>query len=321
MSGFTVDAELIGERLDVALAAHLGVSRSRAVATIEAGAVTVGGEPATKRQRLRDGDRVGVAELAVPEPPPAPELPPLRYRDEHLAVIAKPAGLVVHPGPGHPGGTLVDALLAAGIPLAPAGGEGRPGIVHRLDRDTSGLMVVASTDEAHAGLVAALQRRAVSRRYLALVLGVPEAERGRIEAPIGRDPRDRKRFAVVTAGRAAVTRYRRLATGRVPTEAGSTRPVTEVALLECALETGRTHQIRVHLTTLGHPVAGDPTYGRRADAARGLGLERPFLHAGALSFEHPVTGQPVAVGEPLPPALLAALVAAGLEDPGPLAAW
>jgi 23S rRNA pseudouridine1911/1915/1917 synthase len=317
VTGFVVGEDLAGERLDVALAAHLEVSRSRAVADIEAGVVTIDDEPATKRHRLRVGQRVEVAERPTAALPPAPPAPPIRYQDEHLAVIAKPAGLVVHPGPGHHGGTLIEALRAAGVPLAAAGGEGRPGIVHRLDRDTSGLMVVASTDQAHAGLSAALQeRRDISRRYLALVLGVPAAERGRIEAPIGRDPRDRKRFAVVHGGKPAVTRYRVLAQGEAPRElVGAEAPVS---LLGCTLETGRTHQIRVHLTTLGHAIVGDPTYGRRADVARALGLDRPFLHAAALSFVHPVTGESIHLDEPLPPALRAALTLAGLDDPGAL---
>jgi 23S rRNA pseudouridine1911/1915/1917 synthase len=318
VSGFTATDELAGERLDVALAAHLQISRSRAVASIEAGEVTVDGAAASKRHRLRTGERVEVAEPSAPTLPPAPPLPPIRHRDEHLVVLAKPAGLVVHPGPGHAGGTLVDALQAAGVPLAPAGGEGRPGIVHRLDRDTSGLLVVACTDVAHAGLVAALQQRSVSRRYLALVLGIPDAERGRIEAPVGRDPRDRKRFAVVAGGKPAVTRYRRLGEGEV---AGIVGDASRVSLLECALESGRTHQIRVHLTTLGHAVVGDPTYGRRADVARALGLDRPFLHAGSLAFEHPVTGSPILVEEPLPTDLTAALERAGLHEPGPLGGW
>ena len=315
MTRFVAEESAVGDRLDVVLAAHLGVSRSQAAARIAAGDVTVDGRASTKHHRVRTGEHIEVADPAPVQGPAAPPVPPIRYEDEHLLVVAKPAGLVVHPGPGHASGTLVDALLAAGFDLAPAGGEGRPGIVHRLDRDTSGLLVVARTDAAHAGLVAALQRRDVSRRYLALVSGVPAADRGRIEAPIGRDPRDRKRFAVVTDGKPAVTRYVSLGRGEVP-DVPPHR--STVSLLACRLETGRTHQIRVHLTTLGHPVVGDPTYGRRADVAAGLGLTRPFLHATALAFGHPVTGAHVALDEPLPDDLAVALVPTGIAPPGPL---
>jgi 23S rRNA pseudouridine1911/1915/1917 synthase len=184
-------------------------------------------------------------------------------------VVAKPAGLVVHPGHGHAGDTLVDALHAAGIPLAPSDDPTRPGIVHRLDRDTSGLLVVASSPAARVGLVDALRRREVRRRYLALVAGVPRDGRGRIEAPIGRDPRDRTRFAVVADGRDATTRYRVLATGQAP---GLPADAGAVALLVCGLETGRTHQLRVHLTRLGTPIVGDPVYGPRPALA---GRARP----------------------------------------------
>ena len=315
MNELLAPASVAGDRLDVVLAAHLGISRSRAAARIAAGDVTVDGKPSTKHHRVRAGEHIEIAAPAPIERPDAPPVPPIRYEDKHLLVVAKPAGMVVHPGPGHASGTLVDALAAAGHELAPAAGDGRPGIVHRLDRDTSGLLVVARTDVAYAGLVAALQHRDVSRRYLALVSGVPGADRGRIEAPIGRDPRDRKRFAVVTDGKPAVTRYVSLARGTVP-DVPPHRAT--VSLLACRLESGRTHQIRVHLTTLGHPVVGDPTYGRRADVAAGLGLTRPFLHAAALAFDHPVTGTRVAVEEPLPDELVAALEAAGIAPPGPL---
>jgi 23S rRNA pseudouridine1911/1915/1917 synthase len=296
-----------GIRLDVWLAAALEVPRSRAAARIDAGEVTVDGRPARRSHRTAAGERIAVAAAAAPDQPPAPPLPPVRHRDDHLLVVAKPPGLVVHPGAGHPGGTLVDALRAAGIPLAPAGGPDRPGIVHRLDRDTSGLLVVASTDEAHAGLVDALRRRAVARRYLALVDGVPEAAVGRIEAPIGRDPGHRRRFATVPGGKAAVTRYATVATGTV----GERR----VALLACRLETGRTHQIRVHLTAIGHPVLGDPVYGPRPAVAATLGLVRPALHAGRLAFDHPVSGARIDLAEPLPDDLVAALAVAGVPTP------
>jgi 23S rRNA pseudouridine1911/1915/1917 synthase len=314
LGDFVVDAEVVGTRLDVAVAGALAISRSRAAARIADGDVTVDGRAVNKQHRLRAGERVVMSEPAPPVAAgPAPPVPPVRFEDEHLLVVAKPAGLVVHPGAGTRDGTLVDALLATGGPLAPAGGEGRPGIVHRLDRDTSGLLMIARTDEAHAGLVAALRERRVTRHYLALVAGVPRAARGRIEGPIGRDPTDRLRFAVVADGKPAVTRYRTLATGSVPDLAAHR---AEVSLLACRLESGRTHQIRVHLTTLGHPVVGDPTYGRRTELARALGLTRPFLHAAALAFDHPVTGDRIDLVEPLPQALADALALAAIEAPG-----
>jgi 23S rRNA pseudouridine1911/1915/1917 synthase len=318
VTGFTADPEEAGSRLDVALAARLDWSRSQAAARIAAGLVLVDGAAASKQHRLREGQRVEVSEPPTVAPATPPPLPPIRYRDEHLLVLAKPAGMVVHPGHGRPHGSLVDALRGADVPLAPAGGEGRHGIVHRLDRDTSGLLVVASSDEAHAGLVAALRRREVIRRYVALVEGIPANPRGRIEAPIGRDPRDRLRFAVVVGGRSAVTRYATLGTGTFEDGAGRRR---EVAVLACTLETGRTHQIRVHLSTLGNPVVGDPTYRGSRVTAEALGLERVALHAGLLAFEHPVTGERIEVAEPLPPDLAAALRAMGLpEELGLLAA-
>lgn len=304
-----VGEELAGSRLDVALATLLDITRSQASARIDAGLVTVEGRQVNRGHRVRAGERIGVDEPPDEPSSEPPALPPIRYEDEHLLVLAKPPGLVVHPGPGHPDGTLVDALLAAGFALAPRGGEGRPGIVHRLDRDTSGLLVVALSDSTHEGLVAALRDRRVTRRYLALVAGVPASERGRIEAPIGRDPRDRKRFAVVADGKPATTRYVTLAAGRA---SGLEPARSEVALLACKLETGRTHQVRVHLTGIGHPIVGDPTYGPRTDLARAVRLERPFLHAAALSFAHPVTGAEVEVTEPLPDDLLGALDRAGI---------
>jgi 23S rRNA pseudouridine1911/1915/1917 synthase len=311
---FEVTADDAGERLDVVVAARLGVSRSRAAARLAAGEVRLDGVPGRKQDRVRAGQQVEVAAPPAPAPVAPPPLPPVVYRDEHLVVVAKPAGLVVHPGHGHAGDTLVDALHAAGVPLAPGDDPDRPGIVHRLDRDTSGLLVVASTSAAAAGLVAALRRREVRRRYLALVAGVPRDARGRIEAPIGRDPRDRTRFAVVADGREATTRYRVLATGRAP---GLAVDAGAVALLVCGLETGRTHQVRVHLTRLGTPIVGDPVYGPRPALAAALGLARPFLHAAALAFRHPVTGERVAVTEPLPPELRSALARAGLPVPLP----
>jgi 23S rRNA pseudouridine1911/1915/1917 synthase len=311
VSDFHIGEEHRGSRLDVVLADLLGESRSRAAVRIADGRVTVDGRVVGKNHRVTAGEHVEVAAAEVAASTnPAPPLPPVRYEDEHLLVVAKPAGLVVHPGHGNPDGTLVDALQAAGTPLAPAGGAERPGIVHRLDRDTSGLLAVAKTDEAHAGLVEQLRVRRVERRYLALVDGVPPRPRARIEAPIGRDPRDRLRFAVVATGREAVTRYEVLGEGHAQNADGISG---EVSLLSCRLETGRTHQIRVHLASLGNPVSGDTTYRADVRLARALGLTRPFLHAAALTFDHPVTGTRVEVTEPLPADLRAAATIAGLE--------
>jgi 23S rRNA pseudouridine1911/1915/1917 synthase len=306
-AGSTAGASDDGERLDVVLARMLDTSRARAAARIDAGEVTVDGLAARRSQRVASGQRIDVAASRAPAPAAIPPLPPIRFRDDHLVVVAKPAGLVVHPGPGHGSGTLVDALLGAGVPLAPAGGEGRPGIVHRLDRDTTGLLVVACTDPVHAALVEALRERTVVRRYLALVDGVPAAASGRIEAPIGRDPAHRRRFATVPEGKPATTRYRTVVTGEVEGRA--------VSLLACRLVTGRTHQIRVHLTAIGHPVLGDPVYGPRPRVAAALGLTGPALHAGRLAFTHPVTGEAIDLTEPLPRHLEVALERAGIAVP------
>lgn len=307
-----VGEEQDGLRLDVMLAGALGVSRSAAAQRIDAGGVSVDGRPARRSRGLVAGEVVEVAAVAPREAGPAPELPPVRYRDEHLVVLAKPAGLVVHPGAGHEDDTLVDALRAAGVPLAEVGDASRPGIVHRLDRDTSGLLVVASTVEAHEGLVAMLADRHVVRRYLALVVGVPGEARGVVDAPIGRHPTHRTRFAVVDGGKPARTRYRVIGEGAVRTVDGAERAVSAVV---CGLETGRTHQIRVHLEAVGTPVAGDPLYGADGAIAAALGIGRPALHAAHLSFDHPVTGAPVTVSEPLPDDLVAAWSRAGIELP------
>jgi 23S rRNA pseudouridine1911/1915/1917 synthase len=310
VSGFTTTDDDAGARLDVVVAARLDVSRSQAAARIGRGEIRVDDRIVAKQHRVRAGERVEVHEPAVPAPGAAPPVPPIRYADDEIVVVAKPAGLVVHPGPGHADDTLVDALLAGGHELAPAGGERRPGVVHRLDRDTSGLLVLARTDVAHARLVAALRERAVERRYLALVRGVPTVAWGRIEAPIGRAPHDRTRNAVVADGKPATTRYRVLASGRVPALPDHR---ADVSLLACRLETGRTHQIRVHLTELGHAVVGDPTYGAAGDVARALGLERPFLHASALEFDHPSSRERLRFEEPLPAELVAALGRTGID--------
>jgi 23S rRNA pseudouridine1911/1915/1917 synthase len=269
-------------------------SRAAAERLLEAGAVLVDGEARAKSHKLAGGE-----EIAIEPPPPAaaePEvaLPELTivYEDEHLLVVDKPAGVVVHPAPGHAGGTLAQALAAAG---AAGGEEDRRGIVHRIDRDTSGLLVVARSPEAYEQLQRLVTRRALTREYLALVAGRPQSRRGTIDAPIGRDRHDRLRHSLDTdSPRAAVTHF----------ELEELLP--QHTLLRVRLETGRTHQIRVHLAAIDLPVAGDPTYGTRGD----LGLERQFLHAARLAFEHPITGDAVDVSSPLPPDLAAALAAA-----------
>jgi len=311
-SSFVVDETLDGQRLDVVIAEVLAISRSAAAHRIDAGGVTVGGRRARRSRTVVEGEVVVVPAAAAPEVGPAPELPPVRFRDEHLLVVAKPPGLVVHPGAGHQSDTLVDALRAAGIPLADGGDPTRPGIVHRLDRDTSGLLIVASTDAAFVGLVAMLAERSITRRYVALLAGTPPEPRGVVDAPIGRHPNRRTRFAVVAEGRPARTRYRVLGEGEVGAADDSMRSVTSVV---CGLESGRTHQIRVHLDAVGSPVAGDPVYGSDRATALALGLERPALHAAHLGFEHPITGERVELTEPLPADLREAWSRAALEVP------
>jgi len=294
-----------GQRVDRFLAeALLELSRSRVKALIEAGHATRDGAAITQpAEPVRAGSRYTLAPPAPLPAAPQPQAIPfaILYEDADLLVIDKPAGLVVHPAPGNPDGTLVNALLAhCGDGLPGIGGERRPGIVHRLDKDTSGIMVVAKTEQALATLSAAFAARDLDRAYLALVWGLPNPAAGEIEGAIGRDPRDRKRMAVVSGrGKAALTRYRTLA-----------HRDTAVALLECRLATGRTHQIRVHLASRGHPVVGDPVYLRRIPAAARLlpdatrrtllDFPRQALHAARLGFTHPRTGQPLSFTTPPP---------------------
>jgi 23S rRNA pseudouridine1911/1915/1917 synthase len=279
------------ERLDRAVAARPEVgSRALAERLIAAGAVRVNGEPRLKSHRLEGGE-----DVLVELPPDAPALEAesmdlhVAFEDEHLLVVDKPAGIVVHPGVGHESGTLVHGLLAYD---AAGGDDDRPGIVHRLDRDTSGLLVVARSDAAHERLQEAIRRRQVERRYLALVQGTLRSRSGRIEAPIGRDRTDKSRHSLDTA---------------TPRDAVTTFELVEQlgprALLGVTLETGRTHQIRVHLQAIELPVCGDPVYGIRGD----LGLERQFLHAARLSFDHPFTAERIEAESPLPDDLQAAL--------------
>jgi 23S rRNA pseudouridine1911/1915/1917 synthase len=296
----------VGERLDRVLARGLApLSRTQAKRLIEAGQVlrSDGGPATDPAAKTRPGQR-----FAVTLPEPVPDRPVAQemaliipYEDAHLLVIDKPAGLVVHPAPGNPDRTLVNALIAhCGDSLAGIGGVKRPGIVHRLDKDTSGLMVVAKTELAHRALTADFAARRIERAYRAVVWGVPPVS-GEIDRAIGRNPRDRKKMAVVQrGGKAAVTRYRRLESFG-----------TEAALLECRLATGRTHQIRVHLAALGHPLIGDPVYGRRR-APELLG--RQALHAGLLGFTHPASAAALRFTSELP-ADMAALIDALRQRP------
>jgi 23S rRNA pseudouridine1911/1915/1917 synthase len=288
-------ADDAGARLDAFLAGPLG-SRARAQRLIETGAVRVDGALVPKRHRVAAGETVTVdlPEEPAAAPAAAPAAFAVPYADEHLLVVDKPAGVVVHPARGHRAGTLAQALVG----VAAGGEEGRAGIVHRLDRDTSGLLVVARSPEAHRRLKAALQARAVTREYLALVEGRPPARSGTIDAPIGRDRRVRTRVSTDTDDpRAAVTHF------------ALEEALARTTLLRVRLETGRTHQIRAHMQAIGHPVAGDPEYG----TARRLGLERQFLHAARLRFAHPFGGATVDVESPLPADLRAALERARAE--------
>jgi 23S rRNA pseudouridine1911/1915/1917 synthase len=281
-----------GERLDRYLAGLDAIgSRALAERLLVSGNVRVDGSVRAKSHRLAGGEEVEFEPPERAETSLVAEAMPLRiaYEDEHLLVVDKPAGLVVHPAPGHATGTLVHGLLEHD---AAGGDEDRPGIVHRLDRDTSGLMVVARSEEAHKRLQSLVRKHELERHYLALVVGRPRSRTGRIEAPIGRDRRDPMRHSLDTeTPRDAVTHF--VMVELLPSH----------ALLDVRLETGRTHQIRVHLAAIGLPVAGDPVYGR----PRELGLERQFLHAARLAFEHPFTGEPIDVDSPLPPDLASAL--------------
>jgi 23S rRNA pseudouridine1911/1915/1917 synthase len=280
-----VPAESAGERLDQFLATHLG-SRGAATRAVEAGAL-VDGVARPKSFRLEGGEEITLAEEPRAPDVVPPEPPRFAYEDEHLFVVDKPAGLVVHAGAGHAGDTLVDALRGR-----TAGGDPeRPGIVHRLDRDTSGLLAVARTEEAYEKLAELVRERAFERTYTALVHGRPRSRTGRIDAPIGRDRNDPTRISLDTeTPREAITHF------------SVERLYDRHALLSVQLETGRMHQIRVHLGAIDLPVAGDPVYGVREP-----GLERQFLHASALAFPHPITGERVATESALPPDLQAFL--------------
>lgn len=305
MGGFqTIDVRLepahAGWRLDRALAAAVPtLSRERLKALIRSGAVEAGGkavrDPATK---VRGEEALRVA---VPEPAPAhneaQDIPlKIVFEDEHLLVVDKPAGLVVHPAAGNLDGTLVNALLHhCGGSLSGIGGVARPGIVHRIDKDTSGLLVVAKTDVAHEGLAKQFAAHSIDRRYHAIVNGVPKAAQGSVDAPLARSATNRKKIAIVEGnrGKRAVTHWRRL------------NVLKDAALVECRLETGRTHQVRVHMASIGHPLLGDPVYDRsgkmHAKLLNELQFHRQALHAAELGFIHPVTKNRLSFSSAMPP--------------------
>jgi 23S rRNA pseudouridine1911/1915/1917 synthase len=295
-------------RLDAFLADRLDLSRTRVASLVDDGRVLLRGHPVRKSYRPRAGDEL---QVAVPPPPDISVEPesipvPIVFEDEFLLVVDKPAGLVVHPAPGHPSGTLVNALLHRTERLSTIGAPLRPGIVHRLDRDTSGLMVVAKDEVAHRSLSADIAARKVGRGYIAACWGGIEPDQLTIDRPVGRHPKDRKRMAAVSNGRPSVTHIRRL------------ERFVAADLLAVRLQTGRTHQIRVHLLDAGHPIVGDPVYGRdwqrgftgaggrwADELARRAG--RLFLHAARLTFRHPITEERLAFSSPLPEVLAAAV--------------
>lgn len=291
----TAATEHAGVRLDAFLSADGALTRSQAARLIAEGRVRVNGKPAAKSARLSGGETVTVDVPQLRETALSPQDIPLDvvYEDDDVIVVNKPTGLVVHPAPGHPDGTLVNALLHhCGDSLSGIGGEKRPGIVHRIDRDTSGLIIAAKNDAAHLALSAQLKDHSLSRTYECLVTGNMKQDSGTVDAPIGRSSADRKKMAVVPTGRRAVTHWEVVA--RYP----------GVTHLRCRLETGRTHQIRVHMAYIGHPILGDTVYGAKKPVP---GLTGQCLHAAGLRFVHPRTGEPVELHCPLPPEFIAML--------------
>ena len=291
----TAATEHAGVRLDAFLSADGALTRSQAARLIAEGRVRVNGKPAAKSARLSGGETVTVDVPQLRETALPPQDIPLNvvYEDDDVIVVNKPTGLVVHPAPGHPDGTLVNALLHhCGDSLSGIGGEKRPGIVHRIDRDTSGLIIAAKNDAAHLALSAQLKDHSLSRTYECLVTGNMKQDSGTVDAPIGRSSADRKKMAVVPTGRHAVTHWEVVA--RYP----------GVTHLRCRLETGRTHQIRVHMAYIGHPILGDTVYGAKKPVP---GLTGQCLHAAGLRFVHPRTGEPVELHCPLPPEFTAML--------------
>jgi 23S rRNA pseudouridine1911/1915/1917 synthase len=300
----TVEGIAPAGRFDLAVSAVAGISRAHAQRLIGDGRAVVNGARRRSSDRLAGGERVTVELSAPPDPSLTPESIPLSlaYEDETMLIVDKPAGLVVHPSAGHGSGTLVNALLGRardrGEALGSIAGVGRPGIVHRLDKETSGLLVVAKTDAAQASLMRQFGDRSIEKEYLALVRGEPASARGRVEAPIGRDPRDRQRMAVVAGGRASTTEYEVLGTGG------------GYALLSLRPLTGRTHQIRAHLSFLSLPIAGDLRYGGGEGPG---GLRRQFLHAARLGLERPLDGRRLHVWSELPADLAGSLGASGVR--------
>jgi 23S rRNA pseudouridine1911/1915/1917 synthase len=306
MVSFVVGEDEAGQRLDLALATAADRPRSQVRRWIDAGCVRLNDAPARAGQRVREGD---VLRAEPPEPVQSHLVPQdlplcILYEDADVVVVDKPAGMVVHPAPGHPDGTLVNALLHHCGDLAGVGGVLRPGVVHRLDRGTSGVMLAAKHDAAHRALAEQFRDHSIERVYRALVRGTPAADTGVVDRPIGRHRRDRKRMSVATtSGREARTRWcllRRF-------------PASGISWLEIRPETGRTHQIRVHLASAGLPLVGDPVYGRND---RSPLLERPGLHAAVLGFQHPTSGEPMRFEAGLPPDLAAALDALARREPG-----
>jgi 23S rRNA pseudouridine1911/1915/1917 synthase len=301
----TVEGPATPGRVDVAVAAMAGISRAHAQRLIGDGRALIDGGRRRSSDRLSGGERISVELSAPPDETLEAESIPLRvaYEDASMLIVDKPAGLVVHPSAGHGSGTLVNALLGRardrGEPLGSIAGVGRPGIVHRLDKETSGLIAVAKTDEAQAVLMRQFGDRSIEKEYLAMVRGEAPSARGRVEAPIGRDPRDRQRMAVVAGGRESVTEYEQLASGG------------GYALLSLRPLTGRTHQIRAHLAYLGLPIAGDMRYGGGEGPG---GLRRQFLHAARLGLERPGDGARLRAWSELPPDLVASLDATGVAS-------
>jgi 23S rRNA pseudouridine1911/1915/1917 synthase len=288
---------LDGERLDAALARMFGLSRSKAAELIGEGLVLLGGRPAAKSDRVLAGDRLEVTLPApqAPEPPRPVEGLAVLYEDDDIIVVDKPRGVAAHPTPGWTGPTVTGGLLAAGHTVATGGAAERQGIVHRLDANTTGVMVVAKSERAYSALKRAFRQRSVDKRYHALVQGHPDPLRGTVDAPIGRHPSGDGRFAVVSDGRPSVTHYDTL------------EAFPAASLVSVDLETGRTHQIRVHMAAIRHPCAGDLLYGADPVLAARLGLTRQWLHAVSLAFAHPADGRSVSFTSPYPPDLAHAL--------------
>ena len=288
---------LDGERLDAALARMFGLSRSRAAELIADGLVLVGGRAASKSDRVLAGDPLQVTLPAAAEPPRPVKVEGLvvRYEDDDIIVIDKPRGVAAHPSPGWTGPTVTGGLAAAGHTIATSGAAERQGIVHRLDANTTGVMVVAKSERAYSALKRAFRERTVDKRYHALVQGHPDPLRGTVDAPIGRHPSGDGRFAVLAEGRPSVTHYDTLEAFR------------GASLVAIELETGRTHQIRVHMAAIRHPCAGDLLYGADPVLARQLGLTRQWLHAVSLAFAHPADGRRVEFRSEYPPDLAHAL--------------